>query len=172
MERERTTKTRVAPETRERAVRALLGKVKDPEIPVLTIEDLGILRDVCVSGDQVKITITPTYCGCPAMDVIAEDVRRTLRTAGYSRVRIATQLAPAWSTDWISDEGRRKLLEFGIAPPARCSETDDATPPDGIACPHCGSRRTRLASAFGSTACKAAYRCRDCDEPFEYFKCL
>ncbi len=145
-------------------VRAALAEVVDPEIPVLTIEDLGVLRDVAVGDDgAVEVTITPTYSGCPAMDVIRADVERTLADHGFPGARVRTVLAPAWTTDWMSDAGRRKLAEAGIAPPGQASV-------ELIRCPRCGSADTRLVSRFGSTACKAIRACNRCLEPFDHFK--
>lgn len=154
-------------------VRALLEDVRDPEIPILTIADLGILRDVFVEDGGLVVVITPTYSGCPAMNTIEQDIRSALGAAGIARVRIETRLAPAWTTDWLSAAGRRKLLEVGIAPPAEGS-TDKRLlgAAAAIACPQCGSRDTERVSEFGSTACKALYRCRECLEPFDYFKCI
>ena len=142
--------------------RAVAAAVEDPEIPVLTIDDLGILRDVRLDGDTVEVTITPTYSGCPAMDVIAWEIEAALARAGFSSVRVRSVLSPAWTTDWMSADGRRKLREYGIAPP------DPSAHP---VCPQCGSRDTELLSAFGSTSCKALHRCLACREPFDAFKC-
>jgi ring-1,2-phenylacetyl-CoA epoxidase subunit PaaD len=165
--------TRVAPE----AVRELAGQVVDPEIPVLTIEDLGILRDVAVDDHgQVEVTITPTYSGCPAMDVIRDDLTRTLAEHGYRDVRVRTVLAPAWTTDWMSQAGRDKLAAFGIAPPGQRPAgpvlVQLTSAPGPVACPRCGSTDTREVSRFGSTACKAHHTCRACLEPFDHFKAL
>jgi len=144
------------------AVRELVAAVPDPEIPVLTIEDLGILRDVSVVDGRVVVTITPTYSGCPAMDVIADDIRRLVPD-----VEVRTVLAPAWTTDWMSDEGKRKLVEYGIAPP---SGRGPVLVPLSVRCPQCGSLDTRETSRFGSTACKALWVCGSCREPFDHFK--
>ena len=147
----------------------LLDVVKDPEIPAISIWDLGILADVERDGDTIVVSITPTYSGCPAMDAINEDVRTALQQKGYSNVRVKTCLSPAWTTDWMSPEGRKALQEYGIAPPQRsCSNYE--TPEHGIQCPHCGSSKTTRISEFGSTACKALFRCDDCFEPFDFFK--
>ncbi len=143
--------------------RAVVASVADPEIPVLTIEDLGILRDLTLRGDTVEVTITPTYSGCPAMTVIARDIETALAQAGLTQYRVRTTLSPAWTTDWISESGRRKLQEYGIAPPQRGTRHP--------ACPQCGSTETELISAFGSTPCKALHRCLTCREPFDAFKC-
>lgn len=157
-------------------VRAAVAAVPDPEIPVVTIEDLGILRDVTVAEDgRVEVTLTPTYSGCPAVDAIQAEVERVLAEQGFAEATVRTVLAPAWTTDWISDEGRRKLADFGIAPPARCGGAGGA---GGVAavelvrCPQCGSADTRLLSRFGSTACKALRVCNRCREPFDHFKPL
>jgi ring-1,2-phenylacetyl-CoA epoxidase subunit PaaD len=158
----------------ERA-RAIAGEVLDPEVPVLTIAELGVLRDVALLDDgAVEVTVTPTYSGCPAMDAIRHDVEAALRSAGFDDVRVRTALAPAWSTDWISERGRRALAEYGIAPPA--ARAEDARGPIALAltvrCPLCGSPDTRELSRFGSTACKALWQCRACGEPFDHFKTL
>ena len=152
----------------------LLSTVADPEVPVLTILDLGIVRDVIVSsaleglGELVEIIITPTYTGCPAMDMISIDIKLKLLENGFKNFKITSVLSPAWTTDWMSEEGKRKLKEYGIAPPhSRADEIDDRV----IECPQCNSTNTKLISQFGSTACKALYQCQDCKEPFDYFKC-
>ncbi|WER45798.1 phenylacetate-CoA oxygenase subunit PaaJ [Cupriavidus sp. WKF15] len=164
----------------------VLEAVPDPEIPVVSIRDLGILREIAVAdGDTLEVTITPTYSGCPAMSQIAEDIGQALDAAGLGPWRIRTVLSPAWTTDWISDAARERLREFGIAPPHPCG-TAATTPamqplnfvpraaragvPDTVVCPRCGSRHTQEISRFASTACKALYRCLDCREPFDYFK--
>lgn len=150
--------------TLQDARRALSG-VSDPEIPVLTIEDLGIVREVAVDGAVVTVTITPTYSGCPAMDVIRTDIEAALGAAGFEQVEVETVYAPAWTTDWMSEEGKRKLEAFGIAAPHPVGRSD--RPP--VLCPRC--RETgRLVSEFGSTACKALMVCSSCAEPFDYFK--
>ncbi len=149
-----------------------LSEVPDPEIPVLTIADLGIVRDVTVD-DDVVIALTPTYTGCPATEVIEQSVIDTLRRRGIENVSIDRVLSPPWTTDWISDEGREKLREYGIAPPEQgASKRTLLLGERSIACPRCRSLATDIVSEFGSTACKAAYKCRDCLEPFEYFKCI
>lgn len=155
------------------AVRAALSAVTDPEIPVVTIEDLGILRDVTVAANgRVEVTLTPTYSGCPATDVIRADVERVLAEHGFGDTVVRTVLAPAWTTDWISEEGRRKLAGFGIAPPGRCGQGGDAARVELVRCPQCGSADTRLQSRFGSTPCKALRVCNRCREPFDHFKPL
>jgi ring-1,2-phenylacetyl-CoA epoxidase subunit PaaD len=159
------------------AVWSLLEQVCDPEIPVLTLHDLGILREVREADDgQLEVVITPTYSGCPAMDQIEEDIRAAL-SAQQIHARVVTQLAPAWTTDWMSVEGKQKLKTYGIAPPHSVKTEVDvvrfaANPPsaDPVACPQCASLNTVESARFGSTACKALYRCLDCKEPFDYFK--
>jgi ring-1,2-phenylacetyl-CoA epoxidase subunit PaaD len=157
---------------------AALAEVVDPELPVLTVLDLGIVRDVGVDGDSVEVVITPTYSGCPATHVIEEAIRRALDAAGFAGARIRTALSPAWTTDWMSVEGKAKLAKFGIAPPGARAPDAPAplrflrSTPAAVACPHCGSADTERLAEFGSTACKALYRCRACREPFDYFKPL
>ncbi len=152
-----------------------LEAVVDPEIPVLTIADLGLLRDAEIGADEtVTVTITPTYSGCPAMNMIEQEIKRVLGEAGYGAVEVKTVLHPAWTTDWLSESGREKLRAYGIAPPAKGSTSKRAlfgAEPE-VTCPHCGSKETEQVSAFGSTACKALWRCRSCLEPFDYFKCI
>jgi ring-1,2-phenylacetyl-CoA epoxidase subunit PaaD len=155
---------------RERA-RAALAAVVDPEIPVLTIEDLGILRDVRIQGDAVEAVITPTYSGCPAMNMIAIEADLALEKAGFSKRKITTVLSPAWTTDWMSEAGREKLKAFGIAPPAGASSRA-ALFGEAVSCPRCTSQDVERISEFGSTACKALWRCRGCREPFDHFKCI
>jgi ring-1,2-phenylacetyl-CoA epoxidase subunit PaaD len=141
----------------------MVAQVPDPEIPVLTIEDLGILRGVEVEDERVVVTITPTYSGCPALDVIRDEIGLRLRS--HTRdVEVRTVLSPAWTTDWMSDEGRRKLREYGIAPPGQ------SLLQLGVCCPRCGSLDTRQLSRFGATACQAQYVCQGCREPFDHFK--
>lgn len=163
----------------ESAVWELLNQVTDPEIPVLSIVDLGIVREVVVAvlPNQEKtanIAITPTYSGCPAMDMITVQIRMALLQAGYTHINIKTVLSPAWTTDWMSEEGRQKLLAYGIAPPNAvqqvCTHQMFAAD-EAVQCPQCRSWNTRRLSEFGSTACKALYQCNDCLEPFDYFKC-
>lgn len=143
-----------------------LDSVKDPEIPVISIWELGVLQDVELREGVVVVTITPTYSGCPAMGVMAEDVVIALREAGYSNTEVVTRLAPAWSTSWIMDEAQEALREYGIAPPGRSCAGEHAE----ICCPQCGSSNVHSVSEFGSTACKALYKCDDCSEPFDRFK--
>ena len=157
------------------SLRDLVADVPDPEIPVLTIEDLGILRDVRSTADgAIEVDITPTYSGCPAMDAIRDDITQRLIDAGHERIRVRLILAPAWTTDWISDDGRRKLTEFGIAPPSGAAphRSGPVTLTLSVRCPRCGSPDTRELSRFGSTACKALWRCDQCREPFDHFKAL
>jgi ring-1,2-phenylacetyl-CoA epoxidase subunit PaaD len=157
-----------------------LGQVSDPEIPVISVVDLGIVRDVAWNGDECVVTITPTYSGCPAMQVIAESVTEALHSHGVPKVRLVNQLSPAWTTDWMSEAGKLALTNYGIAPPAQ--QVIDISGLHGgvkrvpmpkltVACPNCGSTHTELTSQFGSTPCKALYKCLDCREPFDYFKC-
>ena len=162
---------------------AWLGEVPDPEIPVISVVDLGIVRDVAfegADGDECVVTITPTYSGCPAMQVIAEDVENALRAHGVEKLRIATRLSPAWTTDWMSDTGKAALKGYGIAPPVQqvvdisalqhgrvASFSRHAIQQPDVACPHCGSHHTRLTSQFGSTPCKPLYQCLDCREPYD-----
>lgn len=151
----------------------LLAKVNDPEIPVLSILDLGIVRHVQIENDQLIITITPTYSGCPAMDVMSMDIRLKLIEHGYRNVVIQQQLSPAWTTDWMTEEGKQKLSAFGIAPPNPKQQfcSSDLFLEEAVQCPHCRSFHTTIISQFSSTACKAMYRCADCKEAFDYFKC-
>jgi ring-1,2-phenylacetyl-CoA epoxidase subunit PaaD len=149
---------------------AAASAVCDPEIPVLTIADLGVLRDVQANGDRAVVTITPTYSGCPAMDAIRDDVIVALTHAGFADVEVRTVLAPAWTTDWMSEAGKRKLERFGIAPPTGRRAAGPVRLGISVRCPHCGSLNTREVSHFGSTSCKALYECRACLEPFDHFK--
>ena len=152
----------------------LLESVNDPEVPVLSVVDLGIIRDVKTNNDEIEITITPTYSGCPAMDAIRMNIRMALLQEGYKKINIMTTLSPAWTTDWMSNAGKEKLKAFGIAPPTakqQVCHTELFHGGEAIQCPRCNSYNTRLISQFGSTACKALYACHDCREPFDYFKC-
>jgi ring-1,2-phenylacetyl-CoA epoxidase subunit PaaD len=178
----------------EKDIWALLETVPDPEVPVLSVVDLGVVRAVSIetsssleptrvetdsdalglTNDETNltITITPTYSGCPAMDMISMGIRMALLEAGYKKVHIVQQLSPAWTTDWMSEAGKRKLKEYGIAPPLSNKIVDELFGEDHkIQCPQCDSMNTELVSQFGSTSCKALYRCLDCKEPFDYFKC-
>ncbi len=151
---------------------AAASKVVDPEIPVLTIADLGVLRDVVVTGDAVEVLITPTYSGCPAMNAIAFDIDLAMRSAGIANARVRTVLAPAWTTDWMSEAGKKKLRDYGIAPPNGLASRRALFGEENVDCPRCGSSNTERISEFGSTSCKALWRCRACAEPFAYFKCI
>jgi ring-1,2-phenylacetyl-CoA epoxidase subunit PaaD len=157
----------------EKEIWQLLEEVKDPEVPVLSVLDLGIVRSVKTDDDKIDIVITPTYSGCPALDVINMDIRLKLMEKGYRNVTIQQQLSPAWTTDWMSEEGKQKLKAFGIAPPNPQQQFCSAEMflQEAVQCPRCGSYHTEMISQFGSTACKALYRCLDCQEPFDYFKC-
>ena len=153
---------------------SILQTVCDPEVPVLTVVDLGIVREVRAENELVEVIITPTYSGCPAMDVISMNIRMALLQEGITDIQIKQVLSPAWTTDWMSEEGKQKLKAYGIAPPqykqAIC-EPELFAKEEAIQCPLCQSYNTRLVSQFGSTACKALYQCNDCQEPFDYFKC-
>jgi ring-1,2-phenylacetyl-CoA epoxidase subunit PaaD len=151
-----------------------LEEVYDPEVPVLSVVDLGIIRQVEVDTEGTVITITPTYTGCPAMNVIEDDIRAKLKEKGLSGFRIKTVLSPAWTTDWISKAGKKKLQDYGIAPPEKTSVDKSLLSNKAkiVKCPRCGSTDTEMKSFFGSTACKALYVCHACKEPFDYFKCI
>lgn len=157
----------------EKEIWELLKDVKDPEVPVLSILDLGIVRDVKTDGENISVVITPTYSGCPAMDVISMDIRLKLIEKGYRNVTVQQRLSPAWTTDWMSEEGKQKLKAFGIAPPNPRQQfcSSEMFREEAVECPHCQSHRTELLSQFSSTACKAMYRCLNCREAFDYFKC-
>jgi ring-1,2-phenylacetyl-CoA epoxidase subunit PaaD len=149
----------------------VLSRVADPEIPVISVTELGVVRDVRAAGDAVEVVVTPTYSGCPATEVIERSIVDALREAGAGEVRVRTRLAPAWTTDWIAPEAQEKLRRYGIAPPgAAAGAAQPLAFVPRINCPLCGSGNTERLSAFGATACKALYRCRACREPFEYFK--
>jgi ring-1,2-phenylacetyl-CoA epoxidase subunit PaaD len=152
----------------------ILESVTDPEIPVLSVTDMGIIREVNAAvSEDVEVVITPTYSGCPAMNTIEVNIKAALQDAGYERVRVRTVLSPAWTTDWLTEAGRRKLKAYGIAPPQEAAADKNALFGElrVVPCPQCDSENTELLSQFGSTACKALYRCKDCLEPFDYFKC-
>ncbi len=155
-------------------IRKILDTVTDPEVPVLSVIDLGIIRDIKIETGEIDVIITPTYSGCPAMDVISMNIKMALIGHGYKNVKVTQVLSPAWTTDWMSGEGKKKLKEFGIAPPNPkqqvCNDKLFA-PDEAVQCPHCNSWHTHRISEFGSTACKALYQCDDCKEPFDYFKC-
>ncbi len=144
------------------AIWEILSTVSDPEVPVLTILDLGIVRDVLIKNNEVEIVITPTYTGCPAMDMISVNIKLALLENGFKNIKISTVLSPAWTTDWMTEIGKEKLQAYGIAPPNRNNI---------INCPQCKSSNVKVISEFGSTACKSLYQCQDCKEPFDYFKC-
>lgn len=154
----------------------IAATVVDPEIPVLTIADLGILRNVDVQGNSVTVTITPTYSGCPAMDAIRDDVYAAFKKEGYQDVHVDLVLAPAWTTDWMTEAGKQKLQQYGIAPPTGHSNAGGHSGPVrlslAVKCPQCNSLNTKELTRFGSTSCKALYVCQDCKEPFDYFKVL
>jgi ring-1,2-phenylacetyl-CoA epoxidase subunit PaaD len=154
-------------------IRKLLAEIPDPEIPVITISDLGILRDVTMENEKVVVTITPTYSGCPAMKAIENDIADVLRKNSIENFEIKYTFSPVWTTDWMSEEAKEKLRAYGITPPGKASLDKNvfSLVPKAISCPRCNSKNTELLSQFGSTACKALYRCVDCREPFDYFKC-
>lgn len=155
------------------ALRPILAQVSDPEIPVLSILEMGVVRKAQLVNDIVEVVITPTYSGCPAMDVIGDDIKKALKTHGFtSKVKLV--LSPAWTTDWITEKGRNALLAYGIAPPLDAVSDKEVLLKDKklVACPQCGSTTTKMISQFGSTACKAFFQCESCLEPFDYFKCL
>ncbi|HLG06155.1 MAG TPA: 1,2-phenylacetyl-CoA epoxidase subunit PaaD [Gemmatimonadales bacterium] len=153
----------------EAGVLGLLDQVKDPEVPVISIVELGIVRGVQLEGSEVTVVITPTYSGCPAMRAIEDEIRAVLAQAGFARVRIETVYAPAWTTDWIKEDAREKLRAYGIAPPGAVVSLDP-TRRAGPRCPFCGSTETGVVSEFGATACKSLHICRACRQPFEHFK--
>jgi ring-1,2-phenylacetyl-CoA epoxidase subunit PaaD len=169
-----TPMTNAGADTTIRQIWALLGEVNDPEVPVLSVVDLGIIRDVRIAAGRPEIVITPTYSGCPAMDMIRVNIRMCLLEHGFPDVHIETILSPAWTTDWMSEAGKEKLKAYGIAPPMPAQQVcrvEWFSREEAIQCPHCLSYHTTRISEFGSTACKALYRCQDCKEPFDYFKC-
>ncbi len=155
---------------------AILDHVMDPEVPVLSVVELGIVRDVRIDPSEIVVVITPTYSGCPAMHVIEADILAALRTAGVEHARLETVFSPPWTTDWMSDEAKRKLERYGIAAPGRTIDDEVLIPltrrVPSVACPYCRSSNTELKSAFGSTACKSIRYCRDCQQPFEQFKAI
>ena len=164
--------------TGKQKILSILETVTDPEVPVLSIIDLGIVRDIILSpsplvekGLGVEVFITPTYSGCPAMDVISMNIRMALLQNGFSNIKITQQLSPAWTTDWMTEEGKNKLKVYGIAPPVGKAIDQKYLEELKVECPQCHSKNTILLSQFGSTACKALYQCIDCKEPFDYFKC-
>lgn len=155
-------------------IRSWLQEITDPEIPVLNLAELGILREVHCRKGRVEVVITPTYSGCPAMHTIEQAIVAVLQRHGVADFNVTTRISPPWTSDWITPAGRRKLLEYGIAPPARPARRIQRPFADGprVACPRCGSRNTVCLSEFGSTACKALHKCEDCLEPFDSFKCI
>lgn len=158
----------------EDTILKLLEEVCDPEVPVLSILDLGIVRNVKINEDEIEVIITPTYSGCPAMDMISMNIKLALIEHGFKNVKVTSVLSPAWTTDWMSEAGKEKLKAFGIAPPNPTQIVCDTklfAESEAIQCPLCNSYHTKLISRFGSTACKALYQCLDCKEPFDYFKC-
>jgi ring-1,2-phenylacetyl-CoA epoxidase subunit PaaD len=164
-------------QTQQQQAWDVAATVCDPEIPVLTIEDLGILRDVQITAEQgVRVTITPTYSGCPAMDAIRDDLKKAFAKEGYKETEVDLVLAPAWTTDWMTDAGKAKLQEYGIAPPSGMAAAGGHSGPIrlkmAVKCPQCSSLNTKELTRFGSTSCKALYVCKDCREPFDYFKVL
>ena len=162
--------------TENEKILSLLNSVPDPEVPVLTVTDLGIVREINIISPEksVEIVITPTYSGCPAMDVIGMNIKMVLMKNGYRDVIITKVLSPAWTTDWMTEGAKQKLKAYGIAPPGNANQTDGNVlfgEPAKVQCPQCNSYNTVLISEFGSTACKALYKCENCGEPFDYFKC-
>ena len=153
---------------------SILETVTDPEVPVLTIIDLGIVRDIKINDAGIEIIITPTYTGCPAMDMIAMNIKLALIENDFQSIKVTSVLSPVWTTDWMSEAGKQKLKEYGIAPPnpkQQVCNNDLFAPDEAVQCPHCNSYRTHRVSEFGSTACKSLFQCDDCKEPFDYFKC-
>jgi ring-1,2-phenylacetyl-CoA epoxidase subunit PaaD len=163
----------VNPVLLKQSIWKLLEEVNDPEVPVLSVIDLGIIRDVVVEDEQATILITPTYSGCPAMDIISMNIRLKLLEHGFKNVGIKQVLSPAWTTDWMTQAGKEKLKAFGIAPPNPRQQVchDELFADEAVQCPHCQAWHTTRISEFGSTACKSLYRCEACKEPFDYFKC-
>lgn len=151
-----------------------LEDVSDPEIPVLSVVDLGVVRHVDLDHDHPVVTITPTYSGCPAMNEIEENIRKKLKEEGVETIEVKTILSPPWTTDWMTEKGKQKLQEYGIAPPEGSSADKSVLfgKPKQVTCPKCKSKNTTMVSQFGSTACKSLYKCNDCQEPFDYFKCI
>lgn len=165
---------RTSADISEQTIWRLLEEVSDPEIPVLNVVEMGIVRNVQVENGSVEVTITPTYSGCPAMRTIEEDIEEVLKEKSIENFKVKTVLSPAWTTDWMTDEAREKLTKEGIAPPQKGS-SDKALLMGklrDVKCPRCGSHHTSMISQFGSTACKSLYKCEDCLEPFDYFKCI
>jgi ring-1,2-phenylacetyl-CoA epoxidase subunit PaaD len=160
--------------TKKNSIWRLLQTVMDPELPVLSVVDLGIVRDIIITENIITVQITPTYSGCPAMDIIKQSIMMELTAAGFGKVVVKSVLSPAWTTDWMTESGKQKLRAYGIAAPlqsAAAARLSYFEPAATVECPQCRSANTTMISAFGSTACKALYRCLDCREPFDYFKC-
>ena len=162
---------------KKEAIWDLLEEVKDPEIPVLSIVDLGIAREVIISGNNIRIRITPTYSGCPAMQAIEDAIEKKMRLNGLQKIEVVKDFSETWTTDWMTDEGKQKLQEYGIAPPQENDSQGNflqqlQKPRQAVTCPHCGTENTYQQSEFGSTACKSLHYCQDCEEPFEHFKCI
>jgi ring-1,2-phenylacetyl-CoA epoxidase subunit PaaD len=153
------------------AVYDLIAEIPDPEIPVITIKDLGILRDVRVKHDTYTVTITPTYTACPAMKMIEDQIKKILVAKGIDKIKVELTYEPAWTTDWLTEEAKAKLKKYGIAPPTRLACNKLFSTYEVVVCPRCNSKQTDLISRFGSTACKALYICKDCKETFDFFKC-
>lgn len=155
-------------------IRNILSTIPDPEIPVISLEELGMIQHIALEGDEVQVTVTPTYSGCPAIEQISEDIRTTLHANGYEKVKVEMTYSPAWSSKWMSPSTKMKLKQYGIAPPQHCcgNELCVSGKCSIVACPRCDGKNTELISHFGSTACKALYSCHTCHEPFEYFKPL
>lgn len=160
--------------TSKEEILSILEAVSDPEIPVLSVVDMGVIRDVIINNEAIEVVITPTYSGCPAMNVIEIEILATLKMNGFQNTKVNTVLSPPWTTDWLTERGRQRLLEYGIAPPVKGTVDKNALFQDDkvVPCPQCKSENTKMISQFGSTACKAMYRCNDCLEPFDYFKCI
>jgi len=158
----------------KQTIYSYLEEINDPEVPVLSIMDLGIVRDVKMNEEELEVIITPTYTGCPAMDMITATIKIQLATLGFKKIKVTQALSPVWTTEWMSEEGKRKLKEYGIAPPNPKQQVCDQklfAAAEAVQCPQCNSYHTHRISEFGSTACKALYQCDDCKEPFDYFKC-
>jgi len=158
----------------KQTIYSYLEEINDPEVPVLSIMDLGIVRDVKMNEEELEVIITPTYTGCPAMDMITTTIKIQLATLGFKKIKVTQALSPVWTTEWMSEEGKRKLKEYGIAPPNPKQQVCDQklfAAAEAVQCPQCNSYHTHRISEFGSTACKALYQCDDCKEPFDYFKC-
>lgn len=158
----------------EKDIFALLSEIPDPEIPVISIVELGIIRKVSPKGKTIDVVITPTYSGCPAMKQMEDDVVKKLKENGYDTVNVSMVYSPAWTTDWLSEEAKLKLQKYGIAPPEESTSDKSflSNKPKTVTCPRCKSKNSTMVSQFGSTACKALYQCKDCLEPFDYFKCI